>query len=115
MKLIFHIVLYRTYIYIYIYKTLVHKLVKTHSYYSAPYLIYRSFTCFRFADDIYQFTYPGIGANLMYMALEGVALLFVMVLIEVCIWKIMQCEIWALSTVFTMELYIVSNTLYMYV
>jgi ATP-binding cassette subfamily A (ABC1) protein 3 len=41
-----------------------------------------SFTCFRFADDIYQFTYPGIGANLMYMALEGVALLFVMVLIE---------------------------------
>ena len=51
----------------------------------------------------------------MYMALEGVALLFVMVLIEVRIWKIMQCEIWALSTVFTMELYIVSNTLYMYV
>ena len=49
------------------------------------YIFSRLGTCDRFhAENIYQFEYPGIGANIMYMILEGVALLFLLVLIEVC-------------------------------
>ena len=46
-------------------------------------LLYRTPTCDGYIDDIYQFLYPGIGANLMYMALEGIVLMFIIILIEV--------------------------------
>ena len=45
----------------------------------------RAGQCSNFLSNIYEFDYPGIGANLMYMALEGVAILALIILIEVYI------------------------------
>ena len=43
----------------------------------------RANECDSYLYDMYQFHYPGIGAILMYMAIEGVAIMGLIILIEV--------------------------------
>ena len=43
----------------------------------------RAEECSRYLSDIYQFDYPGIGSILMYMAIQGVVVMWLIILIEV--------------------------------
>ena len=46
--------------------------------------IYSPGTCDRwYAENIYKFTFPGIGANLTYMVIEGLVLLLFVIFVEV--------------------------------
>ena len=43
-----------------------------------------------YVEDLFQFDRPGIGSTLMYSAIEGVLLLFLVVAIEVCSYDVVK-------------------------